>query len=203
MAASGGRRTFVLAPALCLTALLVACSSGQSDETFVASLTVPATTATTATAAPAATIQPGTARWSSTIVSSPDGSLVYVANPDSGSVTAVAADGERVLWEVAVGRDPTTLALDPPGDRLFVAVAGEDRLVELDAHTGEEAARLTTHRQPRGILVTPDGGMLAVSARAGNVIDLFDTTPLEPQGSVEVGADPWGLAMPAHGDTLD
>ena len=202
MAASGGRRTFVLAPALCLTALLVACSSGQSDETFVASLTVPATTATTATTAPAATIQPGTARWSSTIVSSPDGSLVYVANPDSGSVTAVAADGERVLWEVAVGRDPTTLALDPPGSRLFVAVAGDNRVVVLDAGTGERLADVETNRQPRGVLVSSDGGTLVVSAKAGNTVDLFDAATLGPQGSIEVGADPWGLATPADGSVI-
>ena len=201
MASSGDTRTFALASLLFLAVLLVACSGNFFDETFVPSLTVPATTTTTTTTTPGVSTQPGSSQWSSTIVASPDGSLLYVANPDSGSVTAIDVDG-RVLWETSVGAEPTTLALDRPGGRLFVAVAGDDQVAVLDTRLGEELTRLGTHRQPRGVLVTSDGTTLVVSARAENTIDLFDTASLEAQGSIEVGADPWGLAIQADGALL-
>ena len=89
MASSGDTRTFALASLLFLAVLLVACSGNFFDETFVPSLTVPATTTTTTTTTPGVSTQPGSSQWSSTIVASPNGSLLYVANPDSGSVTAI------------------------------------------------------------------------------------------------------------------
>ncbi|MBC8194167.1 MAG: beta-propeller fold lactonase family protein [Acidimicrobiia bacterium] len=203
MTPRGDARTLLLAPALLLTTFLMACSSDPSGEAFAPSLTVPPSTtfaATTTTEVLPASTPPGSARWSSTIVASPDSRVLYVANPDSGSATAVHTDG-RVLWETTVGRDPTTLTLDPLGNRLFVAVAGENQVAVLDSLTGEEASRLDTHRQPRGVLVTPDGRTVIVSSRAENTLDLFDAISLESQGSVDVGADPWGLAMPVDGDT--
>ena len=216
MAIRGDTRTLRLVLALLLATFLAACSGGPSDEPFISSLTIPSSTSTTTTSGttttdaatiatttpPAVTTRTGPSRWSSTIVTSADGSNLYVANPDSGSVTAVALEGERVLWETVVGDDPTTLALDPPGMRLFVAVAGNDRVSVLDAETGDEIARLSTHRQPRGVLLTPDGTTLVVSARAENTIDLFDATSLVHLGSIEVEADPWGLALPADRDLL-
>ncbi len=130
-----------------------------------------------------------------------DGSRLYVANPDSGSVTAVDPAAATVLWETAVGDDPTTLATDPAGDRLFVAVTGAGAVVVLDALSGDRRAEIKTHRRPRGVVVTPDGSTVAVSSEAEDVVVLFDASTLTPLGPVPVGARPWGLAV-AGDETL-
>ena len=52
------------------------------------------------------------AAWSSTIASSPNGGRFYVANPDSGSVTAVDTATEEAVWEKPVGSHPATVAAD-------------------------------------------------------------------------------------------
>ena len=145
---------------------------------------------------------PHRATWSSTIAVSPDGSLLYVANPDSGSVTAVGTTTRGALWETPVGTNPTTVATSPSGGELFVAVTGDDLVVVLDARTGTYLAEVDTHRQPHGVIVTPDGATLIVSASTDGLLDLFDTASLSPLASIEVAADPRGLAIQADGSRL-
>jgi len=150
---------------------------------------------------PAPTVAAG-ARWSSTIVLSPDGSLVYVANPDSASVSAVDTAAGTTRWEVTVGERPTTVAVDGDGDRLIVTVTGEDRLVVLDARTGDLRAEIMTGRRPAGVVVTPDDRMIVVAEGGVGTVALFDLEELVPITRISVGAEPRGLAVTADGSLI-
>jgi YVTN family beta-propeller protein len=142
------------------------------------------------------------ARWSSTIAISPDGAMLYVANPDSGSVTAVEAGAGVVRWEVPVGPRPGTLSLDPEGEFLYVTVAGVDLVVVLDARTGVTVAETTIRWHPAGVVVSPDGSRLFVSADGAGVVESFSTRDLRSLGWVVVQPDPYGLAVSSDGGTL-
>jgi len=142
------------------------------------------------------------ARWSSTIVLSPDGSLVYVANTDSASVSAVDTAAGATRWEVTVGERPTAVAVDGAGDRLLVTVAGDDRLVVLDARTGDRRAEVLTGRGPAGVVITPDDRTVVVAEGDVDTVALFDLEELLPIARISVGDEPWGLAVTGDGTTL-
>ncbi|SVA39976.1 uncharacterized protein METZ01_LOCUS92830, partial [marine metagenome] len=69
-------------------------------------------------------------------VLSEDEGTLYVANPDSGSVSAVDVGAGVLRWEAPVGQGPAALSLDPAGERVYVAVTGSDSVVALDARRG-------------------------------------------------------------------
>ena len=63
---------------------------------------------------------PWTANASSSIGMTPDGTTVFVVNPDSGSISAVETQADTKIGEIYIGEDPRILALSPDGQRLYV-----------------------------------------------------------------------------------
>lgn len=70
---------------------------------------------------------------------------VFVVNPDNGSVTAIDKSSLSASWEVAVGAEPQTLALDAAGNP-WVTVRGADQLIQLSP----DGAFLQTVQLPYG-----------------------------------------------------
>ena len=143
-----------------------------------------------------------TEAWSSTIASSPDGGRLYVANPDSGSITAVDTTTEEVVWEMSVGSRPATVAADPYGNRVYAAVRDDNVVVVLDAHTGEHLGGAVTGPDPYGVVISVDGRTLIVSESVGDSVAFFDAERLEPLGRLSIGSRPRGLAVSADGRSL-
>ena len=143
-----------------------------------------------------------TEAWSSTIASSPDGGRLYVANPDSGSITAVDTTTEEVVWEMSVGSRPATVAADPHGNRVYAAVRDDNVVVVLDAHTGEHLGGAVTGPDPYGVVISVDGRTLIVSESVGDSVAFFDAERLEPLGRLSIGSRPRGLAVSADGRSL-
>ena len=143
-----------------------------------------------------------TEAWSSTIASSPDGGRLYVANPDSGSITAVDTTTEEVVWEMPVGSRPATVAADPHGKRVYSAVRDDNAVVVLDAHTGKYLGKVVTGHDPYGVVISVDGRTLFVSESASNSVAFFAADRLTPLGHLDVGPRPRGLAVSADGRSL-
>jgi YVTN family beta-propeller protein len=61
---------------------------------------------------------------------SPDGSLVYVVNSGSGTVSVISTATNRVVGTIAVGTEtqPQAVAVSPDGSLLYVAL-GDDRVL--------------------------------------------------------------------------
>jgi YVTN family beta-propeller protein len=70
-------------------------------------------------------------------VVSPDGSTVYVANPDSDSVTVVSAANGQVVDTYTVKGNPDTLGLTPDGSQLWVAGDHSGVMTVIDTATGQ------------------------------------------------------------------
>ena len=143
-----------------------------------------------------------TEAWSSTVALSPNGDRLYVANPDSGSITAVDTTTEEVVWEVSVGSHSTTVAVDPHGDRVYAAVRGDNVVVVLDAHTGKHLGKVVTGHDPYGVVISVDGRTLFVSESASDSVAFFAADRLTPLGDLDVGPRPRGLAVSADGQSL-
>jgi YVTN family beta-propeller protein len=70
-------------------------------------------------------------------VVSPDGSTVYVANPDSDSVTVVSAANGQVVDTYTVKGNPDTLGLTPDGSQLWVGGDHSGVMTVIDTATGQ------------------------------------------------------------------
>jgi YVTN family beta-propeller protein len=58
-------------------------------------------------------------RLPSSLVVSPDSSLVYVGNEDSGSISGIDAATNKVAFTIGVSGDPFYLAITPDGTKLY------------------------------------------------------------------------------------
>ena len=92
---------------------------------------------------------------------SPDGSTVYVANPDSDSVSFVDAATGQVSQTVTVPGNPDTLAVTPDGSQLWVAGHDSGILTVIDTATGHRpnnlggyGAQLRGRARPHRIVLT-------------------------------------------------
>ncbi|MBK7974866.1 MAG: Ig-like domain-containing protein [Deltaproteobacteria bacterium] len=141
---------------------------------------------------------------SSTIAYDARRGRVWAVNPDSDTVTALAASGHpSVLFEVPVGRHPRTRAV--PGDgSVWVACQDDDRVVVLDGDRGTVRANLVLPRgsQPFAIAADPAGTTLYVTLFATGEVAAIDARTREVRWRAAVGPKPRGLAVTPDGRRL-
>lgn len=139
---------------------------------------------------------------SAPIAISSDDQRVYVVNTDAGSVTAIDTATDAPLWELLVGAEPRSIALDPRGPRAYVTRFADATTSVIDLTAGTELATLETGRRPYGVVASPDGRRLFVAESAADAIAIFDTDTLERLGEVPVETNPRGLAVSRDGTRL-
>ncbi|MFG6432951.1 Ig-like domain-containing protein [Pelomonas parva] len=124
---------------------------------------------------------------------------VFSVNPDSGTVTAIAADTLAKAWEARVGEEPRTLAIAPDG-RVWVTVQGEDKLVALNAQDGSLSAsvQLPYGSAPHGIVFTPDQRMGLVTLEGSTTLMSFDPANGAARASLKLTGDVRGIAVSAN-----
>jgi len=151
---------------------------------------------------------------SSPIAASADGRLVVVANPDSGSLSAVStADrrlpgslsavstaDRRLLWELGVDGTPQTVALSPDGTRAWVTLAGADVVAVVDVVNPRVLATVPVGPCPFGVVAGT--ARVFVSASCGDRIEVIDTEGLAVSGRVATAFAPRGLALCEETDRL-
>jgi YVTN family beta-propeller protein len=137
-----------------------------------------------------------------------DDKTVWVANPETHTVTAlnVAGDAKEMLAEIPVGKEPRNLAISPDGRRVFVANAGDDTLTVLDA-TARPFPVIGTVKvgtEPYGLAFTPNGSKLYVANARSNTVSVVDPSSLAVLRTITgVGQEPRGIAITNDGDTDD
>jgi YVTN family beta-propeller protein len=133
----------------------------------------------------------------------PDGSTLFLVNPDSGSVSRTDTLARRKTGEVYVGKGPRTLALSPDGSRIYVACEGASALVILDAARLALLAEIETGAEPYGVVVDPAGVLAYVASAADSSVDVVDLSGAGRRvARIPVGPKPKGLAMTADGSRL-
>lgn len=110
------------------------------------------------------------------VACSADGKHAAVANLWSGSVALFAVEPGtlRKTGDIEVGIYPRSLAFAPNGDRLYVAVAGDDEVVELDWRKGAVTQRWPAPREPRVIALSRDGKHLAAASSRTAKVYVWD-----------------------------
>lgn len=131
------------------------------------------------------------------------GNAVYALDPDAGTVAAIDAATLTKSWQVAVGKEPKTLALGPDG-KLWVAVQGDDKLVRIDPSTRAVTSfPLDYASAPYGVAFTPDGtkGLLTLAGRSALVAFNPSTGAITGRVALPEGSDARGIAVSADSKT--
>lgn len=147
-------------------------------------------------------IAAGRAVESSPIVLSEDGTLAWVVNRDSGSVSVLDTTALTKLHEADVCADPQTLALAPDGVRLFVVCRGAGELRVLDRTSLATLSVVLVGHQPHGVLVVPSTGTVVVSNHGDDNLTLLSADGSATTAVVDVADGPRALALAPDGRTL-
>ena len=145
---------------------------------------------------------PTSAHATSSIGITPDGTTIFVVNPDSGSVSAIDTASETKLDELRIGRDPRILTIGPDGQRLYVTSQASATLTILDTQPFSIRTKLRVGPEPYGVVADPDGRLVYVAASGAARIDVVDTELAQVVATIPVHTRPKGLALSADGTRL-
>ena len=80
-----------------------------------------------------------------------DGRYALISDMETGEVVVVDAKARTVIRRVRVGTSPEGILIPPQGDRVYVAVTGDNRIVVLDLATSAIVQTIATGRGPDGM----------------------------------------------------
>ncbi len=138
----------------------------------------------------------------SSIGLTPDGTTVFVVNPDSGSVSAIDAASATTRAELIVGRDPRMLTIGPDGQRLYVTSQASATLTILETQPFSILTKLRVGPEPYGVVADPTGHLVYVAASGADRIDVIDTELVQVVDTIPVQPRPKGLAISEDGTRL-
>lgn len=127
---------------------------------------------------------------------------LWVANPDSDTVTAIDTATNTRVAEVAVGTSPRSVAI-APDRRVWIVNKGSANISILNPSTLAVANTVALPRasQPHGLVFAPGGSAFVVLEATGQLLKLDPATGAM-QAAVSVGANPRHLSVTADGRRL-
>lgn len=131
---------------------------------------------------------------SSSIVIFDEDTKLAVVNQDSATISIVdfAKNPEQII-EIPVGSRPQSIGFDQTTKTLIVVNQNEDALTFIDSESYSIIGQKKTGRGPFGVVT--DSSKFYVSNQLDNSIDVFDTSTFVRLATIEVDAEPRGLAL--------
>ena len=149
---------------------------------------------------------------SSSIALTSDDTRAVVVNRQKASVSVIrvrdanGADASQLLAEVPVGKEPRFVAISPNNSRAYVtnAVDGTMSIIDLTAATPVALANpVNVGVEPRGIAITPNGGFAFIAGNTTGDVTIVRLSNNEVVGTVNIGGNPYALAISNDGDRND
>lgn len=137
---------------------------------------------------------------SSILALHPAGTELWIANPDSNSLSVMAVTPAALTKaaEIAVGKNPRTLAFGPGGSRVYVACQDSNEVWVIDTATRAVVRKVAVGHRPYGVAVDATNGRIVVSNESDGTVSL-----LTPEWIVEkvlpVAPTPRAVAVTADG----
>ena len=129
---------------------------------------------------------------------SADGSLLYAANPQDGTVTVVNTATRAILATIAASGSPTGMALSADGQALYVTNSADDLLSVISTVTNQLVRTVPLAGAPTTVAVGTDG-RLWVTAQSGNRVSVVNAATGVIERQIDVGRGPHGIAISPDG----
>ncbi len=128
---------------------------------------------------------------------------VWCVNPDNGSVSALDAKAKTMLFEIATGVSPQTLAQAPDGS-IWVANRGSATVSVLSGVDGHVLATipLPYGSRPHGIVFNPAGTAVYLSLDGSGKLARLDPIARSVAAQIDLGPTPRALAVSGDGKRI-
>lgn len=126
----------------------------------------------------------------------------WITNGGSNSVTVLDLVNMQQAGTIAVGEDPTAIAVNPKNDEVYVANSGSASVSVIDAKTNRVTATIPVHKAPSSIDVDSDGARAYVANTGSNSVSVVDLKIWREIASVSVGEEPVAARIAPDGRTL-
>jgi DNA-binding beta-propeller fold protein YncE len=136
------------------------------------------------------------ATQSSPIALSADDRLLVNVNPEANSITLfdVTSESPRKLAEIKVGREPSSVAINPDGTVAFVANALDGTITPVDLIKRKRGRTVRAGAEPMALAFSPDGSILYVANSASNDVMVFETTGMSAKLVATIDLTGFGTA---------
>ena len=147
--------------------------------------------------------------YSSPIALNSQGNLLWVVNPDpdnnSVTVVDVSADQGRVLTEIAVGKEPSSVALNADDSRAYVTNAVSGTVSVVDTRSASVVGTIGVGTEPSAICFTPNFSRLYVACAGSNNVYVIDPASNQVSKVIESAAfnHPFAITITNNGDGND
>lgn len=131
-----------------------------------------------------------------------DSRTVYVSLQESDQVAAIDLATQSVRWLVNTGRQPAGVWVTPDGQKVLVAITGEDFVDALSPDDGRSLARIVTGKGAHSFLPRGDGRHVFLSNRVANTISIIDQQSLAATHSFPVPGGPDDMELKHDGSEL-
>ena len=136
-----------------------------------------------------------TARGSEGFDVSPDGSELWTASSEDGTISIIDLATKKPAPKIdakVFGANRVKFTLD--GKQVFISSLQSGELTIYDSKSRKEIKRIKLGKGAAGILMDPDGSRAFVACSADNYVALIDLKTFEVTGHLDVGGVPDGLA---------
>lgn len=133
---------------------------------------------------------------------SPDGTKLFVANTDSGSVSVVDVKARKLLFEIPVGDTPEGVSWIGNSSLGVVTLWGDDKLVFIDTDSGKVVDSLKVDDEPYGIVASKDGTRAFVTHDYPGSVSVIDIPARKVLKTIKAGEAIRGIALSADEKTL-
>jgi len=136
-----------------------------------------------------------TARGSEGFDVSPDGSELWTASSEDGTISIIDLATKKPAPKIdakVFGANRVKFTLD--GKQVFISSLQSGELTIYDSKSRKEIKRIKLGKGAAGILMDPGGSRAFVACSADNYIAVIDLKTLEVTGHLDVGGVPDGLA---------
>jgi YVTN family beta-propeller protein len=136
------------------------------------------------------------------LVISPDGRTLYVANTDSHSISVIDTSTGNTKQSIDIQNGLFDIAVSPDGSQLFATRhdIGAVTVFKTDSYSVERS--ISVGANPTFVVASPDGRSLYVSHETSNTLAIVDLATAQVTDNIQLTYPPTNLAVSADGKRL-
>src|SRR5262245_37968335 len=145
---------------------------------------------------------------SSPIAIAHNGQFVVNVNPDANTITVVRPTPGQLhkIAEIAVGREPSSIAAHSDNNRVYVANALDGTVSKVNVPGQQVQKTIRVGAEPMAVALSPNGSRLYVANSASNNLMVVDTSSDSVIATVDLspfGTAPRAIAVTNNGNNDD